>query len=82
MPRSERAEHVAWALELVQAADRWWTPLVEWRMRQLQESHDRLRKLLKEARLQVQPHLPPDILGCYVLVPAERGPQRSPGGFL
>ena len=71
MPPSERTGHAAWALSMLQEGD-WFAPLVTWRVNQLQESHQRLRKLVKAPKLLVQPHLPPDILGCYVLVPAGR----------
>jgi hypothetical protein len=46
--------------------------LVSWRLHQLQESHQRLRRLVKAPKLSIQPHTPPDILGCYVLVPGGR----------
>jgi hypothetical protein len=47
----------------------WFAPLISWRLNRLQESHQRLRKLVKAQKLTIQPHTPPDILGCYVLVP-------------
>ena len=37
---------------------------------ELQRSHVNLRKLTKAPKLGVEPHTPPDILGCFVLVPA------------
>ncbi len=73
MSPGERAEQVRWALTLLTGQPEWWTPVVEWRVQQLQGSHDRLRKLVKATRLRVRPHTPPDILGCYVLVPAAGG---------
>jgi hypothetical protein len=73
MPPAERAEQVAWALGFLQGRPDWWAPVVGARVEQLQASHDRLRKLVRAARLRVQPHTPPDILGCYVLVPAGGG---------
>jgi hypothetical protein len=69
MPPPDRTAHVAWALEMLQGDD-WFKPLVEQRTGALQESHQRLRKLVKAPKLTITPHLPPDILGCYVLVPA------------
>lgn len=69
MPPQERQAHVAWALELLKGQDDWFAPVVESRVERLQESHNRLRRVVKKARLKVQPHVPPDILGCYVLVP-------------
>jgi superfamily II DNA or RNA helicase len=69
MPMSERREHASWALEMLQGDD-WFKPLVAQRTGKLQESHQRLRKLVKAPKLTIRPHTPPDILGCYVLVPA------------
>lgn len=69
MPAAERSQHISWALEMLQGDD-WFQPLIAWRVSQLQDSHHRLRKLVKASNLKVQPHLPPDILGCYVLVPS------------
>jgi len=71
MPPPERSSHVAWALDMLKEGD-WFAPLVSWRVRRLQESHQRLRKLVKAPKLTIQPHTPPDILGCYVLVPGGR----------
>ena len=69
LSRPERADQVRWALDIVQGEDGWFAPIVGARVRELTESHDRVRKLVKAKRLIVQPHTPPDILGCYVLVP-------------
>jgi len=69
MSQLERSDHVAWALRVLDKGGEWWAPLVEERVRALQESHARLRSLVKAPKLTVQPHTPPDILGCYVLVP-------------
>ncbi len=70
MPPEERTGHVRRALEFLESQDRWYQPLVDWRTKNLHESHQRLRKLVKAPKLTIQPHTPPDILGCYVLVPA------------
>ncbi len=69
MAQPERRDHVAWALRVLQDGGEWWAPLVEGRVRALQEAHTRLRSLVKAPKLTVQPHTPPDILGLYVLVP-------------
>jgi len=66
---AERAEQVRWALDLLTGAQRPFAPIVRARVVALQDSQDRLRKLVRDARLIVQPHEPPDLLGCYVLVP-------------
>jgi hypothetical protein len=44
------------------------------RVAALQAAHARLRKLTKAPRLKVSPHEPPDILGCFVLLPARATP--------
>ncbi len=66
---SERAEQVRWALDQLRRDPAWFQPIVEARVAQLQASHTRLRKLARAAKLEVRPHTPPDVLGCYVLVP-------------
>lgn len=68
----ERQKQVAWALGMLK--NDWFAPIVHDRKQALEESHGRLRKVAKAKPLRVTPHTPPDILGCYVLVPA--GGQR------
>ncbi|MGI8643387.1 MAG: helicase-related protein [Thermomicrobiales bacterium] len=70
MSQAERSEQVSWALGLLERTEGWHRPVVTWRVDQLQQGHARLRKLVKAKPLKVEPHEPPDILGCYVLVPA------------
>jgi superfamily II DNA or RNA helicase len=69
MPAPERSQNISWALEMLQEDD-WFQPIINWRVSQVQDSHHRLRKLVNAPKLTIQPHRPPDILGCYVLVPA------------
>jgi hypothetical protein len=38
------------------------------RSAKIEESNNRLRGMLKQGKAKVTPH-PPDIVGCYVLVP-------------
>ena len=72
MPAAERRDHIAWALQTLAAE--WYAPIVDARAAKLTASHERLRQTLKsKSRLRVNPHTPPDILGCYVLVPAGAG---------
>ena len=66
----ERAEHVRWALELLEREDDWQRPLVEERVTMVMDAHERLRQQAGGGRLNVEPHEPPDVLGCFVLVPA------------
>jgi hypothetical protein len=70
---AEREHHVRWAIEFVQGQPDWYRPVVSWRVGQLQAAHDRLRGLAGAPPLEVLPHEPPDLLGCYVLVPAAGG---------
>jgi hypothetical protein len=67
--RDERSNHVARAFEIIQADPDWFVPILDWRVSELEVAHKRLRALLKERPLKIDPHLPPDILGCFVLVP-------------
>jgi len=70
---TERADHVRWALDFLRAQPDWYTGVISHRVQELQGSHTRLRKLLRSPRLTIEPRTPPDILGCYVLVPAGAG---------
>ncbi len=73
MSRDDRREQVEWALDFLHGHEGWFEPVVESRVQKLQESHARLRRLVRAPRLEIRPHTPPDILGCYVLVPAGGG---------
>jgi hypothetical protein len=68
MAPQERSAHVAWALGMLQGD--WFAPIVEERTRAIGEAHHRLRAMVKAASLTVTPHTPPDVMACYVLVPA------------
>ena len=68
MPDAERQEHVAWALAILE--DDWHGPIVDERARQLADAHVRMRGTLPEHQVRITPHCPPDIIGCFVLVPA------------
>jgi len=69
MPPGERRENVQRALDLLHGDPNWFQPLIDARKKQIAESHTRLRKLVKAKPLTVDPRTPPDILGCYILVP-------------
>jgi len=71
MPLVERERHINWALGALEGE--WYDTIMQERVRVLQESHSRLRAQTKTASLKVIPHTPPDILGCYVLVPSGGG---------
>lgn len=71
MPHIERSEHIGWALEMLN--DRWYEAVVSERVTSLEAAHARLRKAVRGIKARVTPHTPPDIIGCYVLVPAGAG---------
>ncbi len=70
MRDEEKTEHVRWALDYLQDAPAWWAPIRDDRVNELMAAHARLRASLKAKPLAITPHEPPDIIGCYVLVPA------------
>jgi hypothetical protein len=63
----EKSNQVDWALGMLEGD--WFKGIVEPRSKTLSDSHSRLRKIVGANRLIVEPHTPPDVLGCYVLVP-------------
>ena len=71
MAPGEREEHVRWALGMLNGSG-WDDGIVEERTAALEGAHRRLRRAVDGARgsASVKPHPPPDIIGCYVLVPA------------
>ena len=68
MSQSERNEHVRWALTSLQ--DGWDSDIIAQRAVALEAAHGRLRQAVPGSRTTVEPHRPPDIIGCYVLTPA------------
>ena len=68
MSPTERDEHVRWALARLQ--DGWDDDIVTQRAATLEAAHCRLRQTVPGGRATVEPHRPPDIIGCYVLTPA------------
>ena len=71
MPDVEKNNQVDWALGMLEGS--WFKGIVETRANTLSESHARLRKIVGANKLVVEPHTPPDVLGCYVLVPTGAG---------
>ncbi len=67
------SRHVRWALGLLEQHEGWQRPIVDERVAALSSAHERLRKQARGSRLGIEPHEPPDVLGCFVLVP-------DPGG--
>ena len=68
MTAGEREDHVRWALGML-GRDGWEEGLVGERTAALEGAHQRLRRAVGGAAVKATPH-PPDIIGCYVLVPA------------
>ena len=68
MPPTERKEHIEWALGMLKNG--WAEDIVAERVTELEASHARLRRAVKGSKARVTPHHPPDVIGCYVLVPA------------
>jgi superfamily II DNA or RNA helicase len=69
--REERTTNVERALGLLKNNSDWFRPILDWRVAELDAAHKRLRALLKERSLKIHPHTPPDILGCFVLIPVK-----------
>ena len=68
MPPTERQEHIEWALGML--SNGWAKGIVAERVDELEASHARLRRTVKGSKARVTAHEPPDVIGCYVLVPA------------
>ena len=68
MSLPERRDHILWALDMLR--DGWYKEIVTERTAALQAAHNRLRQTIKDETAIVTAHEPPDIIGCYVLVPA------------
>lgn len=71
MAPAEREEHVRWALDILKPNGSGWADgIVGERKAALEDAHRRLRRAVDGGgAASVEPH-PPDIIGCYVLVPA------------
>ena len=65
---SPRSPHILWALDML--GEGWYKEIVTERTAALQAAHNRLRQTIKGEAAIVTAHEPPDIIGCYVLVPA------------
>ncbi len=65
----ERVEWLTDALAWVNDLQEDFERLAHARAKRLLEAHRRVRKYTKEGRLTVEPQLPPDVLGVYILLP-------------
>ena len=68
MSFAERRDHIRWALDML--GEGWYKDIVTERTAALGAAHNRLRQTIKGEPAIVTAHEPPDIIGCYVLVPA------------
>ena len=68
MSFAERRDHIRWALDML--GEGWYKDIVTERTATLEAAHNRLRQTIKGEPAIVTAHEPPDIIGCYVLVPA------------
>ena len=71
MPPEERSRQVEAMLDIITAAPDWWQPVVTQRQAAIAAAHDRLRGVIPGRPLTVNAN-PPDVMGCYVLVPRPR----------
>jgi len=65
----ERSRQTSWAINLLRGSQDALEEVVQRRVTALEESHQRLRDVTGQRSLEVNPHTPPDILGCYILLP-------------
>ena len=71
MSLTERQEHIKWALDMLQG--NWYEEISAERAATLKAAHNRLSNTMGKRTATVEPRDPPDIMGCYVLVPGEVG---------
>jgi len=67
--QQERIERVSTALDELKGCHKELEAIANQRAHQLEEAHARLRQYTGGGRMRATPHLPPDILGVYVLLP-------------
>ena len=70
MTADARSRQVEQMLEVLEATPDWEGPIVARRKAELQAAHERMRGVIPGRRLRIDAK-PPDVMGCYVLVPRE-----------
>ena len=65
----EYRSYVESFINILDPKNDWFANILEERGFALADSHDRLRAVVSGEKLSVSPYPPPDIIGCYVLVP-------------
>lgn len=68
--QQERIQRVASALDELNGFQKELEAIAHQRAQELEEAHGRLREYTGGGRIKATPHLPPDIMGVYVLLPA------------
>ena len=68
MADADRQAHVEWALSALEGE--WYRGIVDERALNLSDSHLRVRGTSLGRQVRITPHSPPDVIGCFVLVPA------------
>jgi superfamily II DNA or RNA helicase len=76
IPPEEKREHLAEVLEGWDAIQAAFEPAFKERAYQLAESHGRVRSLIRERHVRIEPQTPPDLLGVLVLLPIPKGGTR------
>lgn len=67
--QQERIERVSAALDELKGCQKELEAIANQRAHELEEAHARLREYTGGGRIRATPHLPPDIMGVYVLLP-------------
>ncbi len=70
-----KSGYVGEMLRLLDDHPAWWKPLVDARRAEVEAAHRRLRRITGEGGFKAKPHSPPDVMACFVLVPAMGGPR-------
>ena len=68
--QQERIQRIATALDELKGFQKELEAIANHRARELEEAHARLREYTGGGRIKAIPHLPPDVMGVYVLLPA------------
>ncbi len=68
--QQERIQRIAVALDELKGFQKELEAIANQRAQELEEAHARLREYTGGGRIKAVPHLPPDVMGVYVLLPA------------
>jgi superfamily II DNA or RNA helicase len=76
VPLAEKKEVLAETLSALPGLESFWQKLLQERRRLLEESSTRIRKLLRQQKLTIEPNFPPDVLGILVILPVPKGVKK------